>query len=352
MGILDSLGPRLDRAAILTALQTLLNIDEEWTVRTTDSFSWWPHATQQRFFYDGPYHDAKRDMEVWRLTVETDFLRNVPADKRGVVALLNYAAPMHTARAGTDGRIWLSSSTLVYDAMSPYHVHTLFLAAALQAAAPLLPLFSKLCEHIGELDRSPHPTFGYREDFHRVVNVVADHIGPMGAKASEWKAEQFDTVVEFMNSTGKGYGTAGGLGLSFEIPFGNDTALVQARADEANPWLGHGLLLTALLPLTGTQESTDALCQRLTELDVERNYDSRLLGSWIARPVRGAHAPGYQRFVPNALYAPDCLATWVGDVVSHMEWLRSEVGMPESGKNAVELMLERLEDRAPKERPH
>ncbi len=96
----------------------MLQVDEQWAVRTDDSCTWWPHDLAQRIATRPITGTTGADQGVLLLLVETDVLRGVPLDYPAiglVVNELNSANALSALALGEDGVLRLRFSLRVFD---------------------------------------------------------------------------------------------------------------------------------------------------------------------------------------------------------------------------------------------
>lgn len=106
-------------------------------------------------------------------------------------------------------------------------------------------------------------------------------------------------------------------GVSAEIPFGNQTALIRFLAGQPHPRLGNGLFSFLTVPL----EADPLLAMRMNELGLGPIQPVYGPGSWCVGEVGLTHLA----FYPNAIYRQG-LSCWAVDwSVQRAKWIREAV---------------------------
>lgn len=273
-----------------------------------------------------------------RLSVTTRLLADFPVKSSRAVELLNVLTP-----------ILSSTYSLVYSPPA-------FIEAANGAAAPHdLELFSSAyidpnlagwmpnffaqlaimqpidaelrgCR-LPEMLGGGQPAF---EDGHKCEELddileVADQIFvPAGARQSRWNGS--DEFAAFAQNFGRWEGcfaNAQPTGLTAEVPFGNDIALIQCWTDQAHPQLGNGLLITLHLPCNAVDQA-DGGVATLNFFEARGWTEVPNLGCWHSRDTGSARGklPAHLTFIPNALYRPDLIQNLVLWEMGRARWVR------------------------------
>ncbi len=330
---------------LATQLSSALMVDEEWSVRTPRGFVWWPHRAAQRVDVGERFEDG--GTAGCRVVVETDVLTldgSVRPDALdGALAGLMRFPPMAAFRVDREAhRVTLVSALFVSDALEPFFVPRLAVAAILQAAYAELGTDALARGTGGRPAWSGHPSAGARPEPDGLLRLVAERIVPAGDALSRWDdpVELLAAADDLSAQGARARALPGGLNARFPfLPGAEDplapgtSSLLQVRAREAHPELGHGVFLRLFLP------GGDALVGRRTaasvamDLNDEEFGDDRFgghgLGSWTAEssepetelPV----APGLPRlchvtFLPNYVRVPGALRNAVADAGKRANW--------------------------------
>jgi hypothetical protein len=141
-----------------------------------------------------------------------------------------------------------------------------------------------------------------------ILSVEESAIVPQGTRQSKWIGTgEFEEIIEKWGRCDSGFGFADGGGLSIEMPFGEEAAILTLKTDVPHPRLGSGLF--ALLKIPHSSE-----LERINKLSLEMNYleanvwsklGMPLIGNWGAdeysKQERG-FVPAFSSFVPNLFY--------------------------------------------------
>ena len=167
-------------------------------------------------------------------------------------------------------------------------------------STPARAVAGRLCTSRSRLSVSGHPVNGFRTAPDELAEVVALVITPQGRGPSRWTPDEFQQTVDlYMDKPPSLGGSAGGLGLTVEFPYGAESSLCRMRSEERHPRYGNGLFLLQSFPVEGRSEADGirlALSLNATELtDQPFGYG---FGSYVYRDAM-IHFAG---FLPNALY--------------------------------------------------
>ena len=160
------------------------------------------------------------------------------------------------------------------------------------------------------------------------ILFVGEHFfKPDGLTPSRWaQVEEFQSIADNYGRNDQCFGFGDEGGLTLETPFGSDSALIRLLSDVPHPALGNGLLTSIQLPFTYDEDEATRIASELNlRASALGATNATLLGSWHPREIRGAWAPAYGSFIPNALYNRGLatnMALWAVDLA---QWARAEV---------------------------
>jgi len=218
----------------------MLQVDDEWSVRTEDSCTWWPHDLAQRIA-TRPITD-QGGSEGLLLTVETDLLTGVTLDAPDAGQRLNTLAAtnaLSTVALGDDEVLVLHFSVRVFDDTFGW---TSEWAARLSAcqAADALDLADRARHIFPNTQRasSDHPSSGRRDDIDGIVGVREATI----ARSRE--------IGEALDATdlADGLTAIGTRPAEVTAPIGTHTTQTwELPPSDTGRWDDHGELLTVAL---------------------------------------------------------------------------------------------------------
>ena len=314
---------------LVSALQSELQIEPEWSVPLDRGFQWWPGHLSQRVWAD-PFTEIDSH-RFSRVHIESDFLRNVDESEK-VLKLTAYANRLTTISAVVfnpdEKRIRLHTSVCVSEENVEAVLKLAGTIAPLQAAdasAKSLGFAEMLSV---EPDITAHPAKGIRNSGHMcllALQAMAE-LNQESASASEIDfkpLEDLDPRPWVMGFAGKG-------GLTAEFPFtsntpsalaaaageGLGTALLQLNTDFKHPQLGDGVLMRLTLPLNASPELTNAL-NLLEVRDGANNADQ--LGGWC----EDKNGPVFVTFIPTCLLEWGWLRGFIYDNAIRTNWAKA-----------------------------
>ena len=285
-------------------IHRLWYVDDEWCTWEARGFSWWGYHHRQRVWSEPGRDDD--GIVIYRVCAETDIAHGVSsaAQTSAVLSNINRYAPLDALILDAEReRVVLHTSVYAHEATAKWLASLLSLSAILQPVRAA-GVFNVLREALGtELDTSPHPDSGWREEPDEMMGVADTLYIPHGEGDSAWsESDEFEEVTAFLN-TGNCFASGDRDGLTAEFPFGSErTSMLRAFSNERHPWLGSGLLLQLHLPLNQSSEDAVELAGHLNQLERRGGVMAHSLGSWTTDPDSGSY-PVYVTFVPTLLYS-------------------------------------------------
>jgi hypothetical protein len=148
---------------------------------------------------------------------------------------------------------------------------------------------------------------------------------PDGAQSSYFAAESElhalrRTVEQYYRSE------ATPAGVCFEVPFGNDTVLVEMWNDKVNPSLGNGLLSLLQLRVPSDAATVVKIAADLNYREACGDVLSVNFGAWCINMIGDQSMLAYVRFTPNFLYRPMLSTDVAYSMVNHVTWAAEVLG--------------------------
>ncbi|MBI3965049.1 MAG: hypothetical protein HY329_05375 [Chloroflexi bacterium] len=333
-------------AEILDFVYQKLQIDDEWSVRESRSFTWWAHQLAQRIWIDGPVSEFGG--QYYRIHAETEVVCDVSVTDRLHEALAAMNANVTMSALVCDeatGRVVFHCSANFRRENRQAIAQAFFQAAAIQAAtaaAQAEPLAQILGGRVAD---SAHPTSGARwqpDDLLSIREAVYLRVseGLVSAPVGDFGRAFAADVRAILETNPRppgvlANGDAGGLTIEYqcvndltgaEAIFGPrrgipGTALFQAFPDASHPELGRGVLTTLRVPIgieTELQNKARA-AQRLNAAEIAEPMDFHFLGSWCQHPSIGALS--FVSFIPASVYWPGLLGALVWHLAARARWV-------------------------------
>jgi hypothetical protein len=297
----------------LEIIASIWMVEPDQTVWHDDGFDWTPgsHLVRVR----GSRPENPRQDRV-RISVRTDLLQDVPLDDPKLRRSMSmsfgygsstyamvYAPPEFHERFGRTRTDWLWTASTCY-----VNAQTLDWAPRFFAQMALMQPIDAEIRARGLADifgGSPLFATGVKLDQHDEILEVANLIyAPAGAEPSRWMgSEEFASFAEIYGRSDLCFATAQTEQLTAEVPFGNQSALIELRADKAHPQLKAGLLVFLCLPHRTNRDDASELAAELNLMEAALWTDFPLLGCWhIWEPGDGQVFVAHSTFIPNALY--------------------------------------------------
>jgi hypothetical protein len=312
--------------AAIDQIFRLWQVDEAWSVRERRGFAWWGGDYRQRVCVDAGRND--NGIFIYKMSAVTDFLRGVdphdPALAERLAFLNRYSSSYALTLDEGERRVLLFSSVVLHEQNADWIV------PHFSALAIIQPIDAQVRAHVGaEMlggapDKSGHPSSGVRLQHDDMLNIIQATYRPLGEGPSRWvDSNEFEQVPTLL-SKGGFFSTGGRSGLSAEISFGNDSALITASGDERHPQLGHGVCLLLHLPCSLSKAVAARLALELNSADANATA-GHLLGSWCSAERRGGNVPVFASFIPNLLYRPGLLFQMILSLGIKARWARNEI---------------------------
>lgn len=280
-----------------------LRVDQQWSERDSNGFTWWADQNAQRIEVLMRETDPVRG-EAFLIRVRTELLDDLALDDRtlqGIGALLMPFASMcgPVYDPATRG-LSLSSIVRVHEGIRGWMAPLISMAAALQVAEARVmgPQLEELT--VGRFAISGHPSNGMRSKPDEMAEIIATVVAPSGQAPSRWSGKEFEQAVKASMMQPPSLGaTYGETGLTVEFPYGEFSSLCQMQADEQHPRYGNGLLVRQSFPVDGLNEiSGIRLALKLNAEELGQNPAGYGFGSYCYRE----NTIHFCTFLPNAVY--------------------------------------------------
>ena len=265
---------------------TQLQVDDEWAVRTPTGFIWWAGYNAQIVEIIGE-QTSPEGQTGYLISIRTDMVVDVDLTddlltdlNEGLMQCASMAGPVYDAET----RI-LSLRTLVrvHDEIVPWMQMLLSTAAILQLAEVQFFAEEIAENHGGELAISGHPDSGLREHPDEMLYAAARIFSAANREPLRLQQNDFEDVVkQYMMQPPSLGASAGGLGLTVEFPFGDESSLCQFFGDQDHPLHGNGLLIVQRFPYRALTEAEGIrLALELNREDLTENSMSYGFGSYV-----------------------------------------------------------------------
>ena len=284
-----------------------LCVDDEWSVDTSNGFTWWASKNAQSIEIVGS--DVGPDgKNGYFLRVKTEIWRNVALTDKTlpVISLLMSSAsmsgPVYDAKKRT---LSLASMVRVHEGIWEWMARLISISAMMQIqdahfmGAQIAPaLNAKTAE-------SNHPTNGPRDEPDELVVGFTPMLASAGEQRGKWAAAEFQQAVDqYMKQPPSLMASAGGEGLTVEFPFGEFSSLCQLNGDQAHPRIGNGLLILQRFPVAGMVEKDGV--KIAIELNIEELHQ-RPIGYGFGSYSYQDGCICFSGFIPNLAYKRDLL---------------------------------------------
>jgi len=295
------------RSTVEWLYQEQLQVDEDWSVRRSDGFTWWPYRHAQHVDVIGSEVGPDGNPGYF-VRVKTDFVRDVDLSDSTLagVELLMSTATMSGLIYDPETRLLsLSSLVTVHKGNRPWMSRLISVAAMLQAGDAHFIAASISGVLGGQSAESGHPENGVRPEPDALAKDFTPAMAAAGKEPSRWTEREFqDAVEQYMQRPPALLATGGGQGLTVELPYGQRSSLCEMQGDQAHPRIGNGLLLLQSFPVSSITETEGTrLALELNDEALNQTPAGYGFGSYCFRDdcVR------FTGFIPNAAYADGLL---------------------------------------------
>ena len=280
---------------------THLQVDDEWSVRRPNGFTWWAHHHAQTIEViseeEGPDGQTGYVISVRTDLVDDLDLTDRPADdlSTGPMRTAALAGPVYDAEAR---RLSLCSLALVHDGNAEW-MKVLLSAAAATQLTEVMVLGPGLAEQLGgEPAVTPHPVSGLRGEPDEMALAARVFLAD-GQEPCRWVPGDFDEAVRLYMRRPPSLGaSSGGCGLTVEFPYSDGSSLCQIIGEQPHPLYGSGLLIMQRFPFSaGSQSNGARLALALNHDDLARYPAGYGFGSYTYVD----NTVCFTGFIPHAL---------------------------------------------------
>jgi len=310
---------------------SMLQIDEEWSIRRPRGFTWWPYRLAQHIDATEPWQDD--GFQLSRVRIRTDVADSVDAD-RHPEEFLAAANAQETLSAV----VWDQQERSISECCTGIvHQQNSDCLSRLLATAAVLQINAAhgraqgLAEVLGGVPAaSNHPSSGERPEPDEMVFAALQMTeqakeagrsfsGPLLSNLSGFLPQyellgfsdesSFSCEVPFVGPVPSAAKVAINLPDKSQRP---ETSLLQIYSDIEHPNYGTGALVTLLLPITFDPDEIPRLVNKLNLTEAKANTHSNLLGAWCPDPTnKRRNTIAFTAFLPNMLADSTILANQV-----------------------------------------
>jgi hypothetical protein len=278
-----------------------LRVDDEWSIRSANGFTWWAdkHAQTVEILGEETWPDGD---PTYLVSVRTDFLRDLTLNDQAALeinSLMSFASMAGAVYEATTQTLRLCSLVRVHHEIAKWMNPIISLASVLQIAQARIEgteMAKRLNAHEAV---SGHPTHGMRPKPDEMADMVETVIGPVGQQPCKWPHREFqDAVDQYMKRPPSLHASNGGLSFTVEFPYGEMSSLCKVTG-ESHPRYGNGLLLLQSFPLVGCTDAEGAMLA--LSLNAEE-LASKPWGYGFGSYVYRTGMIHFTSFLPNAAY--------------------------------------------------
>jgi hypothetical protein len=298
-----------------------LRIDKEWSLIHERGFTWWGHRQAQRVWADKPFEGS--GMLITKVNAETDSLIYSKRGEGPTDRLATYICDSSLSGLVVENdRFKYRCSAFIHE-QNQHWLVPLFSLAVIMQAVEAINMCMVFQGTFGLLaDYSHHPDNGPRRFPDDMLTVTGGFIEPQSEEAIKNIGEE--DFISASQIIGGGLGPViDDSGLSVNIPFGNDSALLLACKQE-HPFLGKGLSITHILPA----DQVEAVCEINGSLIMDMNAAEQdtintghFLGTWcLGPPVSDRKTPVFVSFIPAVTCNRSVLVNMILSTLWHNTW--------------------------------
>lgn len=282
-----------------------LQIDDEWSVRTGQGFTWWPDQNAQTIEIAGE-QTGPDGRPGYLISVRTEMVADLDLSADALLALNEgpmrtaaMAGPVYDPEART---LSLCSLARVHEEIAGWMGVLLSSAAVMQIAEARL-LGPDLAAALGARPAvSAHPRSGLRGVPDEMLFASQVFVAE-GRQPCQWPESAFTEAVAYMMRPPSVGASSGGQGFTVEFPFGSRSSLCQVIGDQPHPLYGNGLLVLQRFPFPGASPAEGAeFALRLNSAELRTHPTGYGFGSYVYDDVYDSATLCFTGFVPNSLH--------------------------------------------------
>jgi hypothetical protein len=280
-----------------------LKVDAEWSIRTTNGFTWWAHRHAQHV-------ELVRDVrgpngENGHLVrIRTEFVRGKDLKMGGQALDLLMSTPSLSGvvHEPAEALAYLSSAVWIHEGVWQWMARLLSVAA-MQQVSDAHFLAASMAPAVGGTPAvSAHPKSGARDIPDELAASFPSMCDSAGIHASHWGVQEFDdALTDHMQGPQVVLASGGGPGVTIEFPYGEATSLCTMKATVPHPRFGNGLQIRQLFPLSSSGSNVDGyrdLALRLNRAELSEDPKGYGLGGFCYREG----CVQFNAFLPNLIY--------------------------------------------------
>jgi hypothetical protein len=288
-----------------------LQVDAEWSVKSSNGFTWWADRHAQTIEIVGSETDESGET-AFLISARTEMLRNLELTDRAATAinglLMGYASmagPVYDEKTET---LSLCSLMRVHESIREWMNPLISMASVLQIAEARI-MAPELAKFLGaQSAESGHPVNGERPLPDELAEIVTNLVAPVGKQPPKWAQKEFGSAVkDHMQRPPCLLATNGPLGFTAEFPCVKGTSLFRGTCREPHPRYGNGLLLIQSFRAGNlSEEEAIRLALSLNASELTKNPTGYGFGSFC-------HNDGcihFTSFLPNAAHRPGLLPSF------------------------------------------
>jgi hypothetical protein len=342
-------------------------IDDDRVKWDEDGFEWWPGRF--RVSVRAQRHPDEKDGRKWRLSVRTEFLREIACgDEKVGEAIFPMAGlaptyawvypPAALLGLADQPRVAISAETL-----KPLVGSTIaFQSTAYmreESAAYLPEFFGGLAIlQVVDAELLAEDTAGLlnaRPDASRLsenapqhpdgmLDVTRDVYLPAGRDPSRWEGtREFAEAAELYGKNNLYFAGSDAREFAVETPVGPETAMIRLNNDIPHPVLGSGLLATLQMPHKTNKVEATQQCFWLNFLESGYWSDIPQLGSWYPLDLGdGTFQACHAFFIPNCMYRPNVAMNAAIWQVARAQWVKDTLWPDLKNVSMTEILLQRF----------
>jgi hypothetical protein len=305
---------------VVELIYEFLKIDEEWTQRHTNGFTWWAHRQAQHVTYEPAINDF--GTMISRVRIETEVLRALPEFSLDELEAVGQYAPALCTPLLTDGSLRWGTSFFIHEQTVPHYSLIGAVAGAIQIFNAQFLGGILLSVIGGELAESGHPSNGTRPEADAMMRTAPEVIAQDERGASRFAGPAFAAIE---SSFGRQFSldcNADEDGLTAEFPFGDHSSLLQMSVTDGDPFLGAGLRIGLTIPTN--VGAADEFARELNRREWHELTRAPVIGMWRARQDMTG-AVRYEAFVPNSAWRSDMASILFQHFAARSRWVLESV---------------------------
>lgn len=290
-----------DDQLLLWLYRDQLQVDDNWSIKHPNGFSWWAHEYRQDVACVAQICDHEGDW-AYLMSISTDVVVDIP-ENANLESVLGELANDQADLAGfvydlRERTLRLHSLMRVHDGIRPWAQRLLSVAAVSQ-----LHQAEQLAETLavatgGKPAASRHPIRGARKGSYRddMAEVAACLFPQHGEELSRWGKDSFEQAVFYAAEMRLGEVEITDAGMRLEFNRSGLVSSLVVNPQFRHPEYGHGLLLSQRIPYeVPAPEKGVRLCMALNALHLAEYPAGYGLGTYAFRDG----AIFFQSFIPN-----------------------------------------------------